>query len=268
MEVGADRAADLLRGAEGSRVRLLLQRDGIPEPFEMVLTRRRVEVPSIENVTLLDAQHGIGYLKISSFQKTTAAELDDALWKLHRQGMRSLIMDLRGNPGGWLDAAVAVADRFLDSGGIVTTRGKNGIENQNYTAQPAGTWGVPLMVLIDGESASASEILAGAIRDNHRGTLIGQTTYGKGSVQGLFHTRTLNCGLRLTVSKFYSPTGRAISRQGVDPNIAVDDDSKVRYVAKVVVGEHRAPRADRALEIALAEAKAQVATVQRGRAAR
>ncbi|RMF38618.1 MAG: S41 family peptidase [Planctomycetota bacterium] len=267
-DVGADRAADLLRGPEGSRVRLLLQRDGEQEPFEQVLMRRRVEVPSVENVTLLDAQHGIGYLKISSFQKTTATELDNALWTLHRQGMRSLIMDLRGNPGGWLDAAVAVADRFLDNGGIVTTRGKNGIENQNYTARPEGTWRVPLLVLIDSESASASEILAGAIRDNARGTLIGQTTYGKGSVQGLFHTRALNCGLRLTVSKFYSPTGRAISRQGVAPNIPVDGNANVRYVAKVAVDENRLPRADRALEIALAEAKAQVAAVRGSRAAR
>ncbi len=113
-------------------------------------------------------------------------ELDAALFNLDRQQMRSLIIDLRGNPGGWLDAAVSVADRFVGEGIIVSTRGKNGIENQNYTAVRGGTWPTPLVILIDGDSASASEIFAGAIRDHQRGTLIGVTSYGKGSVQGLF----------------------------------------------------------------------------------
>ena len=119
-------------------MRLLIARqDGTT--FERVVARRRVEVPSIENASLIDSASGIAYLKISSFQKTTANELDEALWNLHRQGMQNLIIDLRGNPGGWLDAAVAVADRFIQEGGIVSTRGKNGIENQNYTANRSGT---------------------------------------------------------------------------------------------------------------------------------
>ena len=96
---------------------------------------------------MADSAAGIAYLKISSFQKTTASELDEALWTLHHQGMQSLVIDLRGNPGGWLDAAVAVADRFLNTGGIVSTRGKNGIENQNYSATRNGTWQVPLVVI-------------------------------------------------------------------------------------------------------------------------
>ncbi len=227
-EVGAERAADLLRGPERSHVRLLVNRqDGTS--FERVVARRRVEVPSVENAHLTDAAAGVAYLKISSFQKTTAAELDEALWSLNRQGMQSLIIDLRGNPGGWLDAAVAVADRFVNEGKIVQTRGKNGIENQVYSANQSGTWQVPLIVLIDHESASASEILAGAIRDHHRGLLIGSTSYGKGSVQGLFHTKALASGIRLTVSKFYSPSGAAISERGVQPNLAIEPE---------VVGEH------------------------------
>ncbi len=114
-DVGAERAADLLRGPERSHVRLLVSRqDGTT--FERVVARRRVEVPSIENASLIDSASGIAYLKISSFQKTTANELDEALWTLHRQGMQNLIIDLRGNPGGWLDAAVAVADRFIQEG--------------------------------------------------------------------------------------------------------------------------------------------------------
>ncbi|GIW99305.1 MAG: carboxyl-terminal processing protease [Pirellulaceae bacterium] len=261
-EVGAARAADLLRGPEGTSVRLLLQREGDERsPFELILTRRRVEVPSVENVSMLDPAAGVAYLKISSFQKTTADELDRALWRLHRQGMQSLIIDLRGNPGGWLDAAVAVADRFLDQGGIVTTRGKNGLENHNYTAQRGNAWTVPLFLLIDQESASASEILAGALRDNGRALLIGETSYGKGSVQGLFHTRTLNCGLRLTVSKFYSPSGRAISMQGVDPNINVPALPETHLVAKVPVAD-QAPgnfSGDRVLQVAVHEARTRIA---------
>jgi carboxyl-terminal processing protease len=253
-EVGAERAADLLRGPEGSQVRLVLQRsDG--QIIDRIVTRRRVEVPSVEEAQLLDDESKVAYIKISSFQKTTAHEVDEALWTLHQQGMQSLIIDLRGNPGGWLDASVAVADRFLAEGAIVSTRGKNGIENQNYVAHRSGTWQMPLYVLVDDQSASASEILAGAIRDNNRGKLIGCTTYGKGSVQGLFHTRTLGCGVRLTVSKFYSPSGRAISDSGVQPNLAIDKDSSTRFVAKPIIGQPN-PLQDRALQVAIDEAKA------------
>ena len=267
-EVGAERAADLLRGPERSHVRLLIARqDGTQ--FERVVARRRVEVPSIENVNLLDTSAGVGYLKISSFQKTTAAELDEALWSLHRQGMQSLIIDLRGNPGGWLDAAVAVADRFIQEGGIVSTRGKNGIENQNYTANRSGTWQVPLIVLIDHESASASEILAGAINDNRRGLLIGTTSYGKGSVQGLFHTKALSSGIRLTVSKFYSPSGTAISERGVTPNIRVDEETPADHaVVKPVLGPDNTvlkpgvAEGDKALQIAVQQALSRSLTAQ------
>jgi carboxyl-terminal processing protease len=267
VEVGAERAADLLRGPERSQVRLAVRKtDG--SMIERVVVRRRVEVPSIENVDMLDPSSGTAYLKISSFQKTTATELDEALWKLHRQGMQSLIIDVRGNPGGWLDAAIAVADRFVAEGGIVSTRGKNGIENQNYSATRNGTWQVPLVLLIDDESASASEILAGAIRDNQRGILVGETTYGKGSVQGLFHTKSLASGIRLTVSKFYSPSGRAISDQGVQPTVLVRDNDKddVHFVAKPELGSKDkngvAPKGDQALKVAIEQARGQRLTAQ------
>lgn len=220
-DVGAERAADLLRGPEHSKVRLLMEREGRGQ-FELFVDRRRVEVASVENAHIINDENGAGYLKINSFQKTTVNELDAALFELERQHMRSLIIDLRGNPGGWLDAAVAVADRFIGEGIIVSTRGKNGIENQNYTAVRGGTWQMPLVVLIDGDSASASEIFAGAIRDHQRGLLVGTTSYGKGSVQGLFHTKAFPGGVRLTVSKFYSPSGTAISDRGVAPHVPVE----------------------------------------------
>lgn len=252
--VGPERAADLLRGPEKSHVRLLIEKsDGTQQ--DLVIVRRRVEVPSIEDVDMLDESKGVAYLKITSFQKTTADELDRALWSLHRRGMSSLIIDLRGNPGGWLDASIAVADRFIPEGRIVSTRGKNGIENQNYTATRSSTWNMPLVLLIDQESASASEILAGAIRDNRRGDLVGQTTYGKGSVQGLFHTKSLDSGIRLTVSKFYSPSGRAISEQGVQPTIPVEETENVHFVSKPDLLTGKSVNGDRALNVAIERAR-------------
>ncbi len=261
-DVGAERAADLLRGPENSKVRLLVQREGRGD-FEMWVDRRRVEVASIENAHIIDRANGTAYLKVNSFQKTTVAELDTALFNLDRQQMRSLIIDLRGNPGGWLDAAVSVADRFVGEGIIVSTRGKNGIENQNYTAVRGGTWQMPLVVLIDGDSASASEIFAGAIRDHKRGELIGTTSYGKGSVQGLFHTKSFPAGVRLTVSKFYSPSGAAISERGVSPHVVMEMNKRsilgqAYSSAKPVVGNDGAVQKsasdDPALEMAIKRA--------------
>jgi carboxyl-terminal processing protease len=136
--------------------------------------------------------------------------------------MKSLVIDVRGNPGGLLSAAVEVADRFLPSGRIVTTRGRNARENFDYSAHRPNTWNVPLAVLIDSDSASASEIFAGAIHDHGRGRLIGQKSYGKGSVQGIFRMQTIKCGLCLTTAKFYSPSGQAISDRGVQPDVIVE----------------------------------------------
>ncbi len=270
VDVGAERAADLLRGPEQSQVRLLCKKPNGVE-LEKIVVRRRVEVPSIEDIKLVEPATGVAYFKINSFQKTTASELDQALWTLHRQGMQSLIIDVRGNPGGWLDAAIAVADRFLPEGGIVRTQGKNGIENQQYSATRSGTWQVPLVLLIDDQSASASEILAGAIRDNNRGELVGQTTYGKGSVQGLFHTKSLSSGIRLTVSKFFSPSGRAISEQGVQPTVVVteDDETVARFVAKNQYPGDSQPRSatstDKALAVAIEQARRAPLTAQAAR---
>jgi carboxyl-terminal processing protease len=165
---------------------------------------------------------GIGYIRITNFQKTTASEVSRSMMDLSRAGMRSVIIDLRRNPGGLLDSAVELADQFLTRGSIVSTQGRNGQENHNFTATAPGTWDIPLTVLIDGDSASASEIFAGAIHDHNRGTIVGQTSYGKGSVQGVFHNEHGNGGLRLTVSKFFSPKGTPISARGVDPHVIVE----------------------------------------------
>ncbi len=218
-EIGAKRAADMLRGPEGSSVQLQL-RTIDDRMLDVKVERRKVDVPSVSIAEMADP--AVGYIRITNFQKTTTGEVSKAMLALSGQGMRSLIIDLRRNPGGLLDAAVELADLFLDSGTIVSTHGRNGQENHNFTAKRYGTWDIPLVVLIDEDSASASEIFAGAMHDHHRATIVGQTSYGKGSVQGVFHNENGNGGLRLTVSKFYSPNGTPISNNGVRPNVPVE----------------------------------------------
>ncbi len=219
-EVSTDAAADLLKGPELSYVEVVLQSvDGTSRRLR--IQRRRVDVPSVQGVKLIEPASGVAYLKLTSFQKTTSQDVDNALWKLHRQGMRTLIMDLRGNPGGLLNASVEVADKFLTAGTIVSTRGRSAREDFDYQAHDVGTWRVPLIVLIDGDSASASEIFAGAMHDLHRATVVGQRSYGKGSVQGIFPLSRYKAGIRLTTAKFYSPSGQEISHHGVTPNVVV-----------------------------------------------
>lgn len=223
--LSADEAANLLQGAEGSTVVLTVSRPG-ERPRDVSAVRRRVEVPSIDLATMLDRDAGIAYLRLTCFQKTTCHDLDRALWKLHAEGMRRLIIDLRGNPGGLLTTSVEAADRFLDRGIIVSTRGRSTQEDFTYVAHAEGTWRVPLVVLIDGNSASAAEIFAGAIADHQRGLVVGQRSYGKGSVQGIFAIESISAGLRLTTAKFYSPKGRSYSNQGVHPHQVVQTTLK------------------------------------------
>lgn len=220
-EMSPDVVADRLRGPEGSLVSLTVVGKN-NQPREMSVQRRRVEVPCVENVRFVNPAKRVGYLRLTNFQKTTRRDVERALHQLQSQGMKSLIIDLRGNPGGLLSAAVETADRFLRSGKILTTKGRNTSENYVYRAHAANTWSVPLVVLIDHDSASASEIFAGAIADSKRGAIVGETSYGKGSVQGIFRMDTAKFGLCLTTAKFYSPSGRAISHNGVIPNIEVE----------------------------------------------
>ncbi|HVT30658.1 MAG TPA: S41 family peptidase [Lacipirellulaceae bacterium] len=218
--LSTDEAASLLTGPEGSTVRVTVSSPG-QASHDISVRRANVDVPSLENVKILDPATGVAYVKIPAFQKTTAADLEQALWDLHRQGMRSLIIDLRGNPGGLLTAAVEIADKFIAEGGIVSTKGRSEQENFSYRAHRPGTWRVPLVVMIDGDSASASEIFAGAIKDSGRGKIVGMRSYGKGSVQGIFPLGKSGCGARITTAKFFSPSGRAIANAGVTPDIDV-----------------------------------------------
>ncbi len=218
-EVGA-----LLQGREGEKVVLTLRS---PEPERrlrrVVAVRRLIEAPSVEGVRMLDAPGGIGYVKITCFQKTTSSELKAAITELSKNGMNCLVVDLRQNPGGLLQEAIDVSDLFLDSGTIVQTRGRGGV--RAYSARPRRFCETPLVLLIDENSASASEIFAGAMQENGRARVVGTQSFGKGTVQAIVQlsceTRSAKpiAGLRLTTEKFYSPKGVAYGGVGVYPDV-------------------------------------------------
>jgi carboxyl-terminal processing protease len=215
-----DQAANLLQGPAGSVCALALAAPGEAQR-QVAVRRQRVEVPSVDQVRILDPQQGVAFLRLTCFQKSTRRDLEAALWRLHREGMRSLIIDLRGNPGGLLISSVDVADLFLPQGVIVSTHGRIAQEDSTYTAHEEQKWSVPLTLIIDQESASAAEIFSGAIREHHRGKVVGVRSFGKGSVQGIFQLEGTDAGLRLTTAKFYSPTGKPYSRVGVEPDVEV-----------------------------------------------
>ncbi len=254
-EMSTDEAASMLTGEEGSWVKVTVFSPGA-ESRVLNIRREDVKVPSLEDVKIIDTDNHIAYLRIPTFQKTTSRDLEAALWDLHRKGMRSLILDLRGNPGGLLTSSVEVADKFLTEGNIVSTRGRSAQEDFNYQAHYGGTWQVPLVVLIDGDSASASEIFAGAIKDNGRGTIVGTTSFGKGTVQGIFPLGYAGAGIRLTTAKFYSPNGTPISHHGVEP------DDMVRFTAKPTgdgLSSIQQPEKDAILEAGLQAARRRIA---------
>jgi carboxyl-terminal processing protease len=257
-----DEAATWLQGEEGTEVALtVLRRDGTRRDLRM--TRRHVEVESISHALMLDRAHGIGYLHLTGFQKDSAQELDQSVSRLRQQGMKALIIDLRGNPGGLLNSAVEIAERFLDQGTIVSTRGRAAGQSQVYQAHYNAVWTMPLTILIDHDSASASEILAGALKDHRRAVVVGQRSFGKGSVQSIFSLRSAPAGLKLTTAKFYSPNNRPYSEQGVEPDIPV------QIAAKPVAGgsstseadespSHDPQRPDPTLQQALLQARRQL----------
>jgi carboxyl-terminal processing protease len=215
-----DAAANRLQGVEGSTVNVtLLKKDGSKPSLNLL--RRPVEVRSVTEVRMLDPEIGLGYLQLTGFQKTSTEELKTAMASLERQGLKQLVIDLRGNPGGLLPIAVEIADRFLDRGVIVSTRGRSLGQSMVYRAKSDGEWTEPVFVLVDHDSASASEILAGALKENGRATVLGERSYGKGSVQSIFPLRSVPAGLKLTTAKFYSPQDHAFSEQGVEPDVRV-----------------------------------------------
>jgi len=213
-----DQVANLIGGPSGSTVTLRINRNG--RENSVSLRRRSVYVSSVTGAQMLEG--GVGYVKLKQFSESSKEDLEKAMLGLHRQGMKSLVLDVRGNPGGLLDEAVDISDMFLPSGRIVATRGRNASDNTDERAVWEKTWSTPLVVLVDGDSASASEIFAAAVQENGRGVIVGRTTYGKGTVQTHFPLQTVSGELKLTTAKFYSPNLREMAGAGVNPDFAVN----------------------------------------------
>jgi len=213
-------AVKILRGPKGTKVTLTIMRDGFDSPKEFVLTRDIIEIKS---VTWKVLEGNIGYVKLRQFQENTAEELEIALDKLEESGIKAMVLDLRNDPGGLLNAAVDVADKFLEKGKlIVYTKGRAKNQDMRFVARQGATHPYhPLVVLVNHGSASASEIVAGAIQDHGRGLIVGTKTFGKGSVQSVVPL-TDNSGLRLTTAKYYTPNGRTIHEKGIIPDVIVE----------------------------------------------
>ena len=243
-------SVDLMKGTSGSQMKIRIYRDGKGER-DFVLTRRKVRVWTVNDTRLLNGTD-VGYLSLSRFSQNSTAELDQALNSLYSNGMKSLIVDLRGNPGGLLTTCVEISDRFLACGTIVSTKGRLSGDNMVEQATYAKTWSMPLVVLVDGDSASASEIFAAAIQENERGVVVGAKSYGKGSVQTHFPLSAIGGDLRLTTALFYSPTGRKMAGEGVTPDVEINDRDGVVNGDEVLIEAVRIARSQTLKDMAKA----------------
>ncbi len=214
-------AVKLMRGPKGTDVTISIVREGEPEPLKVTITR---DVIPLHSVKTKDIDPAIGYVRISQFQKKTSTEFTEALAKVRAEkgdNFKGLVLDLRNNPGGLLISAIEVADVFVDSGAIVSTKGRLKNQNFSYSAKSKGTEpDYPMVVLVNGGSASASEIVAGALQDYKKAILIGTTTFGKGSVQTIYRLGD-GAGMRVTTARYYTPNGRSIQATGIEPDIIV-----------------------------------------------
>jgi carboxyl-terminal processing protease len=218
-----NQAVDKMRGPVNTKIKLTIMRKGADKPIEVNIVRDIIRVKSVR----WHPEGGdIGYVRITQFNEQTTDGLKQAINDLNAQlgadKIKGYVVDLRNNPGGLLDQAISVSDTFLDKGEIVSTRGRNPEETQRFNARPGDmTKGKPLIVLINGGSASASEIVAGALQDHKRATLIGTRSFGKGSVQTIIPLGAGNGALRLTTARYFTPAGRSIQAKGISPDIEV-----------------------------------------------
>ena len=220
-----DQAVKQMRGDVGQSITLTISRDK-KEPFDVKLTREVISVKSVKS----HMEGDYGYLRISSFNEKTGEETIDAVKSLETKAphMKGLVLDLRNNPGGLLDQAVAVSDVFLDGGEVVSQRGRDAQDIERYNAKPGDlTHGLPIVVLINSSTASAAEIVSGALQDRHRAELVGLTSFGKGSVQSVIPLRGGEDGaLKLTTARYYTPSGRSIQRTGITPDLEVAESKE------------------------------------------
>src|SRR5919106_4371733 len=214
-------AVKKMRGPKGTKITISVRREGVPDLINFTLMRDTIRVQSVRSRTL---EEGYGYIRLAQFQERSDRDLQKSLEKLaaEKGGLKGLVLDLRNNPGGLLTQAVRVADLFLDSGMIVYTEGRIDSQKQKYFAQKDGSWlDFPVVVLVNGGSASASEIVAGALQDHKRAVVLGTKTFGKGSVQTILPLDD-SSALRLTTARYFTPKGRSIQAMGIVPDIIVE----------------------------------------------
>lgn len=238
-----DMAVSKIRGQKGSEVTLKIIR-GSSSPKDYKITRDEITVPSVKTEV---KANGIGYIKISRFGDDTVSAVQDAANELKSQGVKAVVVDLRDNPGGYLDGAVDVSSQFMSKGVVVEQRSSKE-KNSVYHAKPGGELtDIPVVVLVNGGSASASEIMAGALRDNNRATLVGEKTFGKGSVQQLFGLSG-GANVKITIAHWFTPKGVNISKEGIHPDIEVKQTTEDFNAG-------RDPQLDKAIETAVSKKK-------------
>jgi|TARA_B110001452_G_scaffold162131_1_gene134961 carboxyl-terminal processing protease len=217
-------AVDLMRGPVGSDIQITIRRRGVKQAIIFSITREIIQIASAKS-KLID--NNIGYLRLTSFNQNSANQIKKEIQKLKKQKkIKGYILDLRNNPGGLLSQAIKISDLFLDNGEIVSTKSRRKSENiKRFASKGDFINGKPLIILINYGSASASEIVAGALKDHKRAILVGETTYGKGSVQSIIPLKNKGA-IRLTISKYYLPSGKSISKVGVTPDIEVNEKTE------------------------------------------
>lgn len=236
-----EQAVEKMRGPVNTPINLTVVRKGREEPFDVKVTRDVIRI----NPVKARAEDDVAYIKVSTFNEQTHAMLVKSMEQLRKEigpKLRGYIIDLRNNPGGLLDQAISVSDDFLEQGAIVLTKGRNNEETQRAQARPGDSSdGKPVVVLINGGSASASEIVAGALQDHKRATVIGTRSFGKGSVQTIIPLGSTNGAIRLTTARYYTPSNRSIQAKGIDPDIVVEqelpDDLKEKIANEKPRGE-------------------------------
>jgi carboxyl-terminal processing protease len=216
-------AVDLMRGPVGSSIELTVRRRGEKKALTFNITREIIEVQSVKSDLL---ENNIGYIRLTSFNDNSGEQIENKIEELNKnEKVNSYILDLRNNPGGLLSQAIKISDFFLDNGEIVSTKSRKASENRKWFAKKGDiTKGKTLIVLINYGSASASEIVAGALKDHKRAIILGERSYGKGSVQSIIPLKNRGA-IRLTVAKYYLPSGKSISEVGVTPDIEITEDS-------------------------------------------
>ncbi len=225
MGMTLQQAVEKMRGAVGSAIQLRVQRQGADEPLEIRITRDTIRIRSVR---FREEGPDIGYIRVTQFNEQTTEGVRNAIESLNRtmgDRLKGVVLDLRNNPGGLLDQSIGVSDAFLERGEIVSTRGRHAEETQRYSARSGDILrGKPIIVLINGGSASASEIVAGALQDHRRATILGTRSFGKGSVQTIIPLGQQNGAIRLTTARYFTPAGRSIQAKGIDPDIVINQE--------------------------------------------